>query len=374
MDVNSIKKILDKMYRHAETSLEKRFLRGKKILDCIDSICIKQHACTRLLMACLLGKIDNPSVDPRKPYTKIKTDDCFSGRRYDEDCLTDFVSKHDLPCNSTTAFLTPVFRVINQPLSLDLVLEGKDKSVIYSTLQLLDEVANGRIDAKLLLTEVIRTLIVMRNESKARLESLLQSCRQNANDFPLSSNDIVNLIRRHLQCKYVSRLPVLIVAAAYKVAESKLGEKILPLHSHTAADKQTGALGDIEICLEGDDQVVTVYEMKLKAVSITDIDLALGKIASNNSRIHNYIFISTDKIDDTVAEYAASSYQKTGGTEIAILDCLGFLSHFLHFFHRLRRYYLDTYQELVLLEPNSSVNQTLKEAFLTLRKNAETFD
>ncbi len=57
--------------------------------------------------------------------------------------------------------------------------------------------------------------------------------------------------------------------------------------------------------------------------------------------------------------------------EIAVLDCMGFLRHFLHLFHRLRTEFLDAYQDLVLSQPESAVNQALKEAFLALRKAAE---
>jgi hypothetical protein len=371
MAIDSIKHILDKIYKQAESSPDNRLIRDKILLANIDKVCTRKHACTRLLMACLLGKIDNPSVDPRKPYTQIASDDSFSGRSYDEGYLTEFITKYHLPCNKTTAFLTPVFRTINQPLTLDITFESQAEETVAATLQLLDDVANNRIDAKLLLMEMIRTLLAMRDENKARLESLLHSCRQNSNDLPLSSTEIIHLIQQHLQCKHSSRLPVLVVAAAYQAAEKKLGERILPLHHHTAADSQTGAMGDVEICLEGDDKVVTVYEMKQKKITKNDIDSALCKIAKN--RIHNYIFISTEVIDDSVAEYAASFYQKTG-TEIAILDCLGFLRHFLHFFHRLRSEYLDTYQSFLLQEPDSSVNQSLKETFLILRKNAETME
>gem|GEM_PF-5299947 len=41
-------------------------------------------------------------------------------------------------------------------------------------------------------------------------------------------------------------------------------------------------------------------------------------------------------------------------------------------FHRLRVPYLDAYQRLVLLEPDSAVDQPLKEAFLSLRQSAES--
>ena len=69
---------------------------------------------------------------------------------------------------------------------------------------------------------------------------------------------------------------------------------------------------------------------------------------------------------------AATGGEKTDGTEIAILDCIGFLRHFLHLFHRIRADYLNAYQTLVLNEPDSAVSQTLKEAFLALRQAAES--
>src|SRR5439155_16292583 len=99
---------------------------------------------------------------------------------------------------------------------------------------------------------------------------------------------------------------------------------------------------------------------------------AVTKIARAEGKIDNYIFVTTDEIERDVSDYAATFYEKTGGTEIAILDCIGFLRHFLHLFHRLRTDYLNAYQTLVLNEPDSAVSQTLKEAFLALRQVAES--
>lgn len=179
------------------------------------------------------------------------------------------------------------------------------------------------------------------------------------------------MIEQHLRCKNSSRLPVLVVAAAYNTVSQKLGERILSLRSHTAADEQTGALGDVEICLENDDRVVTVYEMKMRRVTLNDIDRAVKKIHSKGVKIHNYIFITTDVIEENVRAYANEVYEKTGGVELVVLDCVGFLRHFLHFFHRARLDFLNAYQELVLSEPDSAVSQPLKEAFLNLRLAAE---
>ncbi len=183
----------------------------------------------------------------------------------------------------------------------------------------------------------------------------------------------MKLIEQHLALKHASRLPVLVVAAAYATAASRLGERVLRLNTHLAADKQTGATGDVEITLVDDDKVVTSYEMKDKAVSLADIDIAIQKIAEG-ADIQNYIFVTTEAVEATVREYAAKQYRDLGGVEIAVLDCVGFLRHFLHLFHRLRAEFLDAYQELVLSQPESGVNQTLKEAFLALRKAAQAAD
>jgi len=216
----------------------------------------------------------------------------------------------------------------------------------------------------------MRLLIIERDERQARLESLKKGLQEQAVELPLSSEDTVRLIEQHLALRHSSRLPVLVVAAAYRAASGRLGETVLRLHAHTAADKQTGALGDVEITLLDDNKVVTTYEMKDKPVTAGDIDIAIQKIA-DGAEVQNYIFVTTAPIDPAVREYANQQYRELGGVEIAVLDCIGFLRHFLHLFHRLRTSFLDEYQELVLSQPESAVNQALKEAFLALRRAAQ---
>ena len=261
---------------------------------------------------------------------------------------------------------------MNQALTTDRDLVGQPRELYSKTLFLLDDVAQGRIPADIVFVETVRILLQMRNEKLKRMESLLETLKHKEGALPLSSEAIVDLTRQHLSCKNSSRLPVLIVAAAYKAAGERLSENLLPINAHNAADLQTGSIGDVEICLAGDSAVVTAYEMKMKRVTADDIDCAVAKIARASVRINNYLFVTTDAIDPVVVEYAKKFYEETGGTEIAILDCIGFLRHFLHMFHRIRGEYLNAYQELVLSEPDSAVSQTLKEAFLALRQVAES--
>ncbi len=330
----------------------------------------------RLLLSCALAKAAHPEVDIRKPYTELGGTDSYSGRTYDEQYITPFINEYDLPANPTTAFLSPALRTKNIALIRDVNLGGRPPQLYQTAISLLNDVQEGRVSAEDLLEETLRTLLVIKEESRTRLESLLAALRatQVEGGLPLSAEAIVQLVEQHMASPNSSRLPVLVVAAAYQAAQTHLGERVLSLQSHNAADQQTGAVGDVEITLENEDKVITGYEMKMKRITIDDINRALQKITTYSHRIDNYIFITTDVIEEDISRYATEQYTRTGGTEMVILDCLGFLRHYLHLFHRLRIEFLEAYQVLVLNEPESAVRQELKETFLTLRRAAETGD
>lgn len=272
--------ILLDIYYQAINTLHKSVIDDEEIKERIEYVCrcTSNRAGVRLLMSCLLAKLHIPNIDPRKPYTEIGGADSFSGRTYDERYLTTFINEHRLPVNQTTAFLTPTLRNISHALTTDLELVGRPRDLYKKTLQLLEDVAENRIQSDILFVETVSILLQTRDEKLARMDSLLKSLKHNNGALPLSSESIVTLIEQHLACKNTSRLPVLIVAAVYKAVGERLRENILPLKSHNAADLQTGSIGDVEICLVGDDSIVTAYEMKMKQVLKEDIYVAVGKI------------------------------------------------------------------------------------------------
>ncbi|MCA9910075.1 MAG: restriction endonuclease, SacI family, partial [Anaerolineae bacterium] len=300
----------------------------------IELICrnLRNRACARFVLATTLAKTYRPEVDIRKPYTEIGDDDSYSGRTFDEAYVTSFVMQHSLPCNPTTAFLTPAFRNRNVTLTPDLIMAGRPEELYKATLQLLTDIQTGLISASEVLVETIRVLLIVRDEQKGQIESLLSGLQLMGDTTALSAEAIVNLVEQHLKAAHSSRLPVLVVAAAYHAAEDRLGERVLPLAGHNAADQQTGALGDLEVTLVSDDKVITSYEMKTRRVTINDIDQALKKILNAGNRVDNYVFITTEPIEVLVKEYALTIYDQTGGIEIVILDCIDFLRHFLHLF------------------------------------------
>lgn len=363
--------ILEKLYQQANKNLSKSILKAET-KEKVEFVCRcnANKAPIRFLMSCLLAKIHNPTVDIRKPYTEIEGNNTFSGRFYDELFVELLVHKYKLPCNPTTSYLTPAFRNLDRLLTTDLVLVGRPREVYVNALQILDTVHTKKEKPENVLQEIIRFLLIIKAEDELRMKQLIADLKQADDILPLASEEIVMLLTQHLNSKGASCLPVLIVASAYQTIKEQIGEVNKTLEAHNAADKQTGSIGDLEITFINDDRIVTCYEMKDKRVTKTDIDVALQKLSRAKSKIDNYIFITTDVIEFEVTEYAKSLYEKIG-VEFAVLDCIGFIRHYLHFFHRQRNNFLNIYQSMVLAEPTSSVSQPLKEAFLALRRVPE---
>jgi DNA adenine methylase len=101
--------LLEKIHTSVLSKPDRFFVKDSETRSKIEFVCrcISNKAAIRFLMSCLLAKIDNPKADIRKPYREISSKGTYSGRAYDEQYIEAFVIKHKLPCNSTTAFLTP---------------------------------------------------------------------------------------------------------------------------------------------------------------------------------------------------------------------------------------------------------------------------
>ena len=86
--------ILDRIFARANVAPMQPIIKQQAIAERIETVCRTPHASIRLLMSCLLGRLIDPKVDPRKPYTEIQGAGCFSGRALDEKFLTDFIIRH----------------------------------------------------------------------------------------------------------------------------------------------------------------------------------------------------------------------------------------------------------------------------------------
>lgn len=359
--------ILEQCYNTAQARLDHPIVEGvsSDLQAIVDS---RNRSPVRFLMACLLAKVHQPSVDIRKPYTEIGDNDSYSGRTYDERYITPFILKYKLPCDPTTAFLTPAFRTLNIPLTQDVELQGKPKEVYRKVIDILNLVQLAQLDPKELLSELIRRLILLREQRQQQLAQLHREVELSKDVEQFSVEKITNLLKQHLSCPHSSRLPVLILRAAYNTVHDLINKQVGAIHPHTAADKATGAAGDIEITLLNTGDIVLIYEVKAKKLTVEDIQLAVQKLdrVSLPHQPSQYVLITTEPVDEFLHSAAAELYEKTG-VEFMILDCLGFVKHFLHLFYERRMSFLDEYQKLVIDEPENAVSHELKLAFLALR-------
>ena len=361
--------ILERIDRIVLTNKNRNFIPFDDARESVKNICRckEPRALTRVLMACALAKIDNPNKNITKPYTKIGGSDTFSGRTYDEAHIEPYILIKKLPCNSSTGFLTPALRNIDKPLARDLEIVGKNPELYVDAMHIINDVQDGRYSAEDLLSEIIKNLYEIKERNDNRLQTCLDGLAAAKSDYPISVDKMINLIFQHMSLKNTSRLPVLIVASAYRVASENLKMKGMPLEAHNAADVQTESLGDVNLSLIDDDNIIASYEIKDRIITRNDIDKAIIKIKELGNELDNYYFVTTKPIDRDVYHYALSFYDALGGVEIIILDCFQFLKHFLYLFPKLRTDFIEEYQRLLINEPTSAVSQNLKEAFITMR-------
>ncbi|MFA7236403.1 MAG: hypothetical protein WC058_06030 [Phycisphaeraceae bacterium] len=141
MTESGCSEILDKAYKDAETHLKESFVSNAEIQDRIARIACPTRAGARFLLAATLAKVDQPQVDIRKPfiqaYAENEKADAYPGRNYDEQHVFDFITRHKLPCSSTTAFLTPAFRTKNIVLDRNQKLRGRPAELYESILEVL---------------------------------------------------------------------------------------------------------------------------------------------------------------------------------------------------------------------------------------------
>ena len=75
--------VLERLYAKVEPAQGTPIVKDTEVLNRIEYVarCPSNRAGVRLVMACMLGKIDHPEVDPRNPYTEIGGDSSFSALR-----------------------------------------------------------------------------------------------------------------------------------------------------------------------------------------------------------------------------------------------------------------------------------------------------
>ena len=190
-------------------------------------------------MACMLAKAHRPEIDPRKPYRKISVannllllitihrqlhHEAQPAVQFD-DCLSHAHSaKHGSDAHDQSCF------------------GWASDGDVSERVALLDDVRAGRVSAEDILNECIRLCCSTATHAKHGSNRFVRR-------WPRGGCAAV-VIRGHSEFdRATSSLqrfkPVAGTdcAAAYEAAKTRLGERVLNLTAHNAADEQTGAVG-----------------------------------------------------------------------------------------------------------------------------------
>jgi len=112
---------------------------------------------------------------------------------------------------------------------------------------------------------------------------------------------IAEMFRRHFFQSYkgsrgASRLPVLALHAIYSVMVPELkryvGRTVKPLNEHSAADSQTGSLGDIEVSNDGNNEIFEAVEVK-HGLPITEAIAADVQEKVMDKNVERYYILTT---------------------------------------------------------------------------------
>lgn len=208
-----------------------------------------------VLITLLLKKRHTPTQDIRLHQDRMEGG--FSGRGLDNRVVTPFLRSQSFPHMAESGWLT---RTLEQPLPYDMNYPGniRPAAVKAAFLHLIDGAQNQGLSVETVLTALFIGLI----EYRDRNTNLVLSRPVN-----LSVAQIVDRVSRHYSSPYsgASRLPALAIYAVLCLLARELaryqGCTLLPMESHTTADRRADLIGDVHI-LDANNTLFEGYEIK----------------------------------------------------------------------------------------------------------------
>lgn len=310
----------------ASSNLSKDFI---KSLDEIASLCEKAstgylNIITGLTIKATLG--DGVDVRYHQVQIQNQTDRPagFNFRGISEHAIYEWMQNHEFP-GAKSGWQT---RTFERPKPYMLDYDENIGDIKKPFLDCYDQVETKRQSAFYALVFLLWRREQLREKSKIvmsvpKLTNVLQ---------------ITDLFEQHSFYKYkdskgASRLPVLALYAIYTVLIKEVkryeGKHLNELQAHSAADSQTGSIGDIEIAND-DGSIFEAVEVKHEIpITVALIDSAKQKI--RGSQVERYYILTTYKdhtpSDDLIA--AADQVEKLLGCQMIINGVIPSIRYYL---------------------------------------------
>ena len=265
--------------------------RLQKSLDGLHARAQAASAALTNIITCLAIKSAMPNADVRYHQTQIqKNTDRPAGvnfRGISENVVYPWLS-HNRFEGAKSGWQT---RTLERPRPYTLTYDENIALVKTEFLAVFDEIEECGQSAFEALSYLIYRQVVRREEVQITLSiPKTQDIRK-----------IVELFRGHFLQSYkgskgASRLPVLALHAIYSVMVPQLrrykGTTVQPLKEHSAADSQTGSIGDIEVLKDEDGEIFEAVEVK-HARPITEAIAAGVRYKVMDKSVSRYYILTT---------------------------------------------------------------------------------
>jgi len=243
-------------------------LRLQNALDVLHAKAKIASAAFTNIVTCLAIKASNPNIDVRYHQIQIQKNTerpaGFNFRGISELQVYPWLSRNRFE-GAKSGWQT---RTLERPKPYTLDYSENVAYVKNDFLAVFDEIEEHGQNSLDALTYLIYKQVVRREDVKITLS------------IPKTQdiNIIVDLFKSHFFHSYkgtkgASRLPVLALHAVYTVITPQLrrykGKSVIPLNEHSAADSQTGSLGDIEVSDNISGEIFEAIEVK-HSIRITE--------------------------------------------------------------------------------------------------------
>jgi DNA (cytosine-5)-methyltransferase 1 len=248
-------------------------------------------------------------------------------------------------------------RVFERENPYDLNYRENISRVKTEFLYILDSVANGTVKSSYVLSEFFRLELIEKSKREASLEWLAKHLA----DQRISILQIVEALEQHFLLPRSARLPVLGIQAIYMTMMSHIaryqGMSLSPLSEHSAADENTGAVGDVEV-IDADGDVFEGVEVK-HGVVIDDNIVRRACAKVNVSTASRYYILSTSpRINlSELGKTLITDLQKKHGCQMVVNGVVPTIKYYLRLLDEPAEF-LTNYQKLLITDRRITRDQT----------------
>jgi DNA (cytosine-5)-methyltransferase 1 len=306
----------------------------------------RARAVLAVLVTSLAKKISDSAQDVRKHQDKMSGG--YSGRTLDTNVITPFLKLNHFPAMAESGWLTRSLEQ-DQPYTLDYRGVITPPEVKKSFLQILDKIQTKTLLAEPMLVYLLRGLVVTRDQN-ATLKL--------AKPVNLPIRTIISYLHTHFTANYqssgASRLPVLAIHAAYQQMVEEVGRykkcTLRKLESHTAADRKTGTIGDIQV-IDEESRIFEGVEIKHQ-IAITPLMVKEAYIKFSSEPVKRYYLLTTSEDEQNNADITKEiiKISQIHGCQVIVNGVMNTLKYYLRLLKNPDDF-IRRYVELVEQEP-----------------------